>query len=180
MALGGPIGGSTRKEVSGARSWSPIASRRACTTPYPTRPPTRRTQAMSGASRSRGGTGVSGAAAVAVPAAPSNRTDDAWRPPLRPPGPRPRGSLQLGARAGARRHGDRVPRHRREARAPGGDQAAGARYSRLPRERPVPAASPAGRTALSSSHRALFEADEVDGLLFYVMEYVEGESLRHR
>ena len=26
----------------------------------------------------------------------------------------------------------------------------------------------------------LFEADEADGLLFYVMEYVEGESLRHR
>ena len=26
----------------------------------------------------------------------------------------------------------------------------------------------------------LFEADEADGLLFYVMEYVDGESLRHR
>src|SRR5438034_10185869 len=26
----------------------------------------------------------------------------------------------------------------------------------------------------------LFEADEADGLLFYVMEYVEGESLRQR
>src|SRR3989475_8433083 len=26
----------------------------------------------------------------------------------------------------------------------------------------------------------LFEADEADGLLYYVMEYVEGESLRHR
>src|SRR2546430_17618747 len=26
----------------------------------------------------------------------------------------------------------------------------------------------------------LFEADDADGLLFYVMEYVEGESLRHR
>src|SRR5207244_1092518 len=88
MAPGGPIGGSTRKEVSGARSWSPTASRRACTTPSPTRRPTRPTQAMSGASRLHGGPGVSGAAAVAVPAAPSNRTDDARRSAVRPLGPR--------------------------------------------------------------------------------------------
>src|SRR2546422_476004 len=57
------------------------------------------------------------------------------KPPYHvPPGPRPRGPLHLGARAGPGRHGDGVPRHRHEARAPGGDQAAGARHARLPRE----------------------------------------------
>src|SRR5437773_1204490 len=154
MAPGGPIGGSTRKEVSGARSWSPTASRRACTTPYPTRRPTRPTQAMSGGSRLHGGPGVSGAAAVAAPAAPSNRADDACRPAVRSPGPCPRGPLHPGARAGPGWHGDGVPRHRREARARRRDQAAGARHARLPRERPVPTGSPARRPAVPSPHRA--------------------------
>src|SRR5438552_813259 len=154
MAPGGPIGGSTRKEVSGARSWSPTASRRACTTPSPTRRPTRPTQAMSGGSRLHGGPGVSVAAAVAAPAAPSNRAGGACRPAVRSPGPCPRGPLHPGARAGPGWHGDGVPRHRREARARRRDQAAGARHARLPRERPVPTGSPARRPAVPAPHRA--------------------------
>src|SRR6267154_1494188 len=57
---------------SGDCSWSPTASRRVWPIPSPTRRPTRRTQAMSGASRSHGGAGVSGVPAVAAPVAPRN------------------------------------------------------------------------------------------------------------
>src|SRR5204863_512764 len=112
MAPGGPIGGSTRKEVSGARSWSPTASRRACTTPSPTRRATRPTQAMSGGSRLHGGPGASGAAAVAAPAAPSNRADDAGRSAVRSPSTWARGSRYPAARAGPGWHGHAVPRPR--------------------------------------------------------------------
>src|SRR5439155_1050996 len=62
-----------------------------------------------------------------------------------PPRPRPG--------AGPRPHGDRLPRHRREARPARGHQSAAADDSPLPGERALPARSPLRGAAFPPQHR---------------------------
>ena len=80
-----------------------------------------------------------------------------------------------------RRHGHGVPRRGPQARPPGGAQGAAARARRRARRRAVPPRDP-GRGAACSIRTSCrcYDSGEADGFLYYVMPYVEGESLRER
>ena len=94
---------------------------------------------------------------------------------------RPRRPLPGRARARRRRHGHRLPRARPQARPQGRHQGAAPRARRghrrrrgsSPRSRPPPTCS------IRTSCRCTIRA-QVDGTVFYVMPFVEGESLRDR
>ncbi|NIP82283.1 MAG: protein kinase, partial [Gemmatimonadetes bacterium] len=101
-----------------------------------------------------------------------SRHDHSPRPPERRPG-RP---LRHRARARRGRHGDRVPGAGPEAQPPGRHQGpqAGASAERFLKEIETTA-------NLQHPHiLPLFDSGEADGFLYYVMPYVEGETLRDR
>ena len=87
---------------------------------------------------------------------------------------------RLRARARARRGGmSRVFVARRNgARAEGGGQGAAARARRRRERRSLPPRDPARRAAAAPHIVPLLAAGETDGLPFYTMPFVEGQSLR--
>ena len=100
------------------------------------------------------------------------------RPP--PPDRSPCRPLPPRARARPGRHGHRVPGAGHPAQPPRGGQGAPARTGRGHRRRAVPSRNHDNANLKHPHILPLFDSGEADGFLFYVMPYVEGETVRDR
>src|SRR5215470_7890814 len=98
----------------------------------------------------------------------------------RPPDRSCRRPLSPRARARPRGHGDRLPRRGPEAPPPGRHQGARPRARRLDRRRPLPPRDRGHRPYRPPAHSPPPRLGRSRGLFYYVMPYVEGESLRDR